>query len=263
MAHPPMIYGLRSTGGEDDELTYAGAAGRLPGTASAFSAGVLLNMIALDGNDMRVAFENDGIDSGWSLVVKPSAVNPAVLVATLSFGVVGPLTDVVTVPIGACGSEWLFVSFIISDNEGTPQVTVFVNGEIAYQNDLNEAIIPSVEAPTLSAESAIGASLVAWAYYTEGTELNATIMALLNAQLKKNAGTIDWTFTDGVVPLQHIYSATESMRPITSDVWADTGSTPNANLTRSEGTAAASVLPGDFAQAVIGAIVDPEGPATP
>jgi hypothetical protein len=156
----------------------------------------------------------------------------------------------------------LFVAFTITLDEATTMCTVYVNGEVAYTIALNGAVIPSADVPRLQTETVVGATLISWAFYTEGL-VTANGMAIFNAQLKKSAGTIDWAFNAGVVALQHTYSATESMRPLASDVWADTGSVPNAPLTLSEGTPIARVLPGDFAQAVIGPIVDPDGPVVP
>jgi hypothetical protein len=249
-----MIYGLSAMPGE--ELAYTGVAGRLPGAAQ-FAVGVLINTIALEGEE--VIFQNDGTATGWFLSLEQSAVDPRVVLLTLTFGVVGPLTDTITVPIGACANEWLFVAFTVDSQNA---LVVYVNGEVAYTAALNAAVIPSVGTPNLETETNIGATLVSWAFYTEGSIGNEE-MAFLNAQLKKNAGTIDWASLGGVVVLQHIYSATQSMRPVTSNVWADTGSTPNAPLTLEEGTPVARVLPGDFSQAVIGALVDPTGPTGP
>jgi hypothetical protein len=255
-----MIYGIGAQGGEaGDEMNYVGPAGRLTGGA-AFSAGILVNSIALSGEDAM--FSNFTGPAGWFVALSQSPADPRVILATLQFSTDAPSTDVITVPIGSGSNEWLFIAFSVSDGEGV-SLTVYVNGEVVYVAGLLGAVIPSLAPaqPSISVESDSGATLVSWAFYTDAA-LSAADAADINAQLKRNAGAID----NAVVALQHIYSASQSMRPNILPVWADIGSTPTAPLTFDDddgNVPHARVLPGDFAQAVIGAIVDPSGPVVP
>jgi len=188
-----------------------------------------------------------------------------VIVATINFRVVGGPNNELVVPIGSSGWHWLFLAFTVNPgNQGQPPVVaVFANGELVYQASLNDDVIPSPGAPSIQMASALG-TLLSWAFYTEAP-MSEVFPALLQLQLKENAGAVSWSAFGGSPQLQHIYSASESMRPL-SDVWADIGSVPNAPLTldtEEDGTLSATVRSGDFASPAVGAIVDPSGPSGP
>lgn len=234
MSTPP-IYGLTGS------ATYTGATGALPG-ATNMSAFALVNVTA--NNASAEFWQNLLSDEGWSIAVGPASAS---VPGTINL-IVQINGDVFTVQIGAVLDEWVLVAFTVEDDE----LSIYVNGQLALEEELDDPVAPSAGAPTLVS---LNPQVVALAGYTEQA-LTGAQHGQLFYNVKNAAGALREAAADIV---DHLYVAATSQRLPTA-VFADTGSVGGVPLTAST-PATGIVLPGDFGQ--LAGVRGPTGPTGP
>ena len=224
------IYGLYAVSVSD--VVYSGAPGTLPGAAT-MSAGILVNLQAVDPGANPKFGNFAGGNSGWQISLAPGSTPGAINVS------VDTDAYTVTLPVYTALQKWLLVTMT---KTGTT-VTVYINGAVAFAvTNVGVVITPQVLAPTLTIPAAAKA-VVSVAFYTE--------QALTAVQVASLAAETQFSTLTNTGILDHVYNAERSMRPVftATDTFADTGTLPVVPLTTPAGGFGA-VIQSDFAATV-------------
>ena len=237
------IYGITPL--SDSVLEYLGASGQLPGALN-MSVGMLLNISqGEDGTSAEWGVSGAGV--GWRLRISRQAI------ANIDNGGLDLIkveafsnAEVITARVAAAMGHWLLVSYTLQDNDGTQALTLYVNGQAVFRDDTMGPITPFVGQPFLFASESAVISAV---FYTEQTLTPQQISRLAYLAQRESITSTP------AVPLDHLYNAARSMRPVftATQQFLDTGTlaTPLSALTPDDAVSIGAVLAGDFGQAVI------------